>query len=587
MNQHAAAPAVRPAVVRGEWGSVMVEPLAWNESFSVGVDEFDEDHQRLVDLINDVLRAHREGASREETLRILDSLAQYTVEHFGREEELMQAHGYPWYEDHKAKHEKFVNTVTDFQEKFKSGEVQELTDDVLKFLMDWLVSHILNDDKAYRAYFNYYDIHAMPDRPARAPRFRLTSVGGLSVVMGVLLAALLVAGGVLGASLVQAAPAAMAGAVRTFLWVEGALAAAFTVLFIWTLGVQVVPRLNAMADATGRLAVGHLETEIPRSRFGDEIGRTLTGLRVLRNSQQDARVVRQQQEAVRNRMQEERQVTLNNLAEDLESKVTDTVRDVMQTAMNIVQIGESMGNKINTSTSRSYEVAEASEGTVAEVESTNALAQEVSESVQAMTQAVEEATSRAHEGVEAMDQSRDTVRGLSDAADRVSQVVDLITDIADRTNLLALNATIEAARAGEAGKGFAIVANEVKKLADQTAKATEDIRGHVTGIQNATREAVQTIEGAGETIHRISDTIGTVSERVATQEEAANKIASHMDTIEQNARQVQESVQEVTRSAASSYGSAIKVIWCAKDMARPTRALAQEVDTFADTVRNA
>src|SRR4029077_18897250 len=119
------------------------------------------------------------------------------------------------------------------------------------------------------------------------------------------------------------------------------------------------------------------------------------------------------------------------------------------------------------------------------------------------------------------DTSKAKVREMTEAAQRIGDVVRLINEIASQTNLLALNATIEAARAGDAGKGFAVVANEVKSLANQTAKATEDISAQISAIQSATRQAVQAIRGIGGTIGEISQISTSISTAVQEQSDAA------------------------------------------------------------------
>src|SRR3546814_392092 len=133
------------------------------------------------------------------------------------------------------------------------------------------------------------------------------------------------------------------------------------------------------------------------------------------------------------------------------------------------------------------------------------------------------------------------VQGLADAAQKIGEVVNLINDIASQTNLLALNATIEAARAGEAGKGFAVVAAEVKNLANETAKATDEITGQISGIQQATREAVAAIQSIGQTIGQINEIATTIASAVEEQGAATQEIA-------RNVQQASAGTSEVSRS---------------------------------------
>ena len=180
-----------------------------------------------------------------------------------------------------------------------------------------------------------------------------------------------------------------------------------------------------------------------------------------------------------------------------------------------------------------------------------------------------------------------TVRGLADAAHRIGEVVQLINDIASQTNLLALNATIEAARAGDAGKGFAVVASEVKSLANQTAKATDDIGAQITQIQAATREAVEAIRGIGGTIGEISQISTSIASAVQEQGRATHEITRNIHQAASGATAASRSAEAVSETAATTGKSVDEMRAGTGRLADLTDVLRTEVSRFLQQVRAA
>jgi methyl-accepting chemotaxis protein len=178
-----------------------------------------------------------------------------------------------------------------------------------------------------------------------------------------------------------------------------------------------------------------------------------------------------------------------------------------------------------------------------------------------------------------------TVRGLSEAAGQVGEVVRLIAGIAEQTNLLALNATIEAARAGEAGKGFAVVASEVKQLAAQTAKATEQITTQVAAIQKATVEAVQAVREVGEAIGRMDEVAAAIAAAVEEQGAATQEIASSVQTVARRNDETTRSMRNVSQVAQDAGGASRSVLGAAEEVAQVSGTLREEVDGFLAAMR--
>src|SRR3977135_1691679 len=180
---------------------------------------------------------------------------------------------------------------------------------------------------------------------------------------------------------------------------------------------------------------------------------------------------------------------------------------------------------------------------------------------------VHESSKIAAEAVKQAEKTDARINELSQAAGRIGDVVKLITAIAEQTNLLALNATIEAARAGEAGRGFAVVASEVKALAAQTAKATEEISTQIAGMQTATQDSVAAIKEIGGTIGRISDIASTIAAAVEEQGTATTEIARNVGEAAKGTTQVATSITDVNRGAGETGSASAQVLASAPSLA--------------------
>jgi len=211
----------------------------------------------------------------------------------------------------------------------------------------------------------------------------------------------------------------------------------------------------------------------------------------------------------------------------------------------------------------------------------------LSASINEISRQVAESTNIAGEAVAQAEQTNAGVQALADAAQRIGDVVKLISGIAEQTNLLALNATIEAARAGEAGKGFAVVASEVKSLATQTAKATEEITAQVAAIQGATGASVQAIQAIGQTISRVNHIAAAIAAAVEEQGAATQEIARNVQQAAAGTAEVSGHIASVSQAAGETGVAAGEVLGSAKGLARLSDALRDDVDRFVGNIRAA
>ena len=209
----------------------------------------------------------------------------------------------------------------------------------------------------------------------------------------------------------------------------------------------------------------------------------------------------------------------------------------------------------------------------------------LTQSVIQVAEKVDQSADIAQKAVTDMTATEEQMVGLFQAVQSISDVVGLINDIAAQTNLLALNATIEAARAGEAGKGFAVVANEVKTLANQTAKATDEISAQVSAVQSSTNEMRQSIGRAAETIRTMDEISAEISQSVADQNAATNQIAGNIEEVAHQAQEVSDSISHLSKSSAMACAGTVRVIWSANTLTGQVEDLRQQAEQFLAMVR--
>ena len=271
-------------------------------------------------------------------------------------------------------------------------------------------------------------------------------------------------------------------------------------------------------------------------------------------------------------------------AEELQHKVAGLAGSVSNATAELRSSAQGMASAAEMTLAQVETAAQASQLSEANIQAASAATEELTASIQEIGRQAEQSSQIVAEAVSEAQRANDMIHGLAESAGKIGVVVNLITDIASQTNLLALNATIEAARAGDAGKGFAVVAGEVKNLANQTARATDEISSQVATVQNGTKAAVDAIQAIGNTITRISEIASAIASAVEQQGAATHEIASNVQQAAQSGSVVNQSVGAVRTSAEQSERTAGGLVMGSDRLVGDVQALQQELGTLSGEV---
>jgi methyl-accepting chemotaxis protein len=332
------------------------------------------------------------------------------------------------------------------------------------------------------------------------------------------------------------------------------------------------------------LADGKLETEVPVTERGDEVGEMAKTVLVFKESMQRNEELRRAAEAEHEERNRRAELMLT-LTRAFDTKVKSMLETQMASASGLERTSVELSQNADVTTREAEAVAAAAQEAQAGVETVASASEELSASISEISRQVASQAGLAQSSVGAIDDASKRVAELSDASNRIGEVVRLITEIADQTNLLALNATIEAARAGEAGKGFAVVASEVKNLANQTAKATEEISAQVGSIQTTTRGTVDSIAAVGGQVKQMSDIASAVAAAVEEQNAATQEIARNVQQASEGTKGVTHSITVVTAEVGKTHTASRSMLASANQMMSDSAELKTYVDRFLTEVR--
>ena len=380
------------------------------------------------------------------------------------------------------------------------------------------------------------------------------------------------------AAILWAAATRLAGGI----FVVVALIAALATL----IGRRVTRPLLALDGAMRRLAAGEIDVSVPARERGDEIG----GMAAAVQTFKEMLAAKQDADAAAAEMADggvRRARHLDGLMRQFETRIGTLGRDLAAAAGELQGTAQVMTDNAARTTERSVEVTARAGETSGDVQAAAAATEEMSASVHEIAQQVHRTSAIAEQATQNARRSDEIVRALAKGTERIGDVVGLIASIAGQTNLLALNATIEAARAGEAGRGFAVVASEVKALAAQTAKATDEIASQIGRIQGETRQAVEAIGTVGGTIAEMRAIAGSVAAAMEEQNAAIQEIVRSVASAAAGARSVSDSIVDVRAGADETGAASRKVLDAAQSLTQGSHELDRAVAVFLAEVKAA
>jgi methyl-accepting chemotaxis protein len=344
-------------------------------------------------------------------------------------------------------------------------------------------------------------------------------------------------------------------------------------------------RITNLAERMRDLTEQRLDTEIPYLKARDQIGSMARKVQVFKENAINLRLLQSEQASMREKADTERKKLLGDLADTMDSSVNMIAGKLNESANTLDQSANTVAGASRTVAQKMQDLQGIATQTSSNVSSVAEAASQLSGAIEEIGSQVARSSGITREAVAKAGKADQTIKGLADGAAKIGDVIDLVRNIAAQINLLALNATIEAARAGEAGKGFSVVASEVKSLATQTAKATEQIAEIISGIQGETDSTVASIQEISQSVMEINEISTMIAAAVEEQDASTRGIAANIQEAASLTSQLAGNVEVVTEASKQAGAQADNMQKACELVREQSESLGSTVHDMLATLR--
>ena len=372
---------------------------------------------------------------------------------------------------------------------------------------------------------------------------------------------------------------------QSFQQIFGLLAVLFGLIAAVIIARGIAIPVVTLTHAMKKLADDDLSVTVPGCERRDELGEMAAAVEVFKLNGIHSRELEEEQALAKKQAEEEKHQLMMQMADDFDDHVGGIVNAVSSASSQLSGTAQSMSDVSEETAQQAAQASAASTQTLSNVQTIASATEEMTATIGEISEQVSLAANAAVEAVDKVNQTNQQMVTLAETADNIGKVVEMIASIAEQTNLLALNATIESARAGEAGKGFAVVAGEVKALAGQTAKATEEIGQQISSIQAASNQASGSMENVSTVIQKVSDISTAIAAAMEEQNTATHEISSSINQAAQGSEVVNTNVEAVSDASKRAGSASSEVMDAAGELSDQAKNLKLEVERFIRQVR--